>query len=373
MRNINLVGYRTGLAKTSLLMLAVATAGCGGDFRDAEAESTGVAAEAIGTSGLRACHGPGAVAGGGWQNFAVPETTAATGAFTVQFSAYPNGENGTLPTIDGVIGFSDGPADAFMDLGPIVQFNLDGGIALRNGDHYEQGSSYRTGIGGFEIQLLIDVGLHQYSGWVRNFNGLNKPFEVMGTNLAFRTQQANVTRLNNIGVFVDSASGELQAPCALSYSSPTACASSGPGVWKSQPFAAQTGVFRLEFIATPSTADIDAVVGATQGTADAFSDLAAIVRFRPDGTIDARNGGAYSAEATARYYAGRPYWVALDIDRPNGTYSATVAAGYDAPVVIAQDYAFRTEQSSISAFDSVAQFVDQTAGSLQVCMLTLVQ
>jgi hypothetical protein len=370
-----MLNCKTGLAMSSLLA-TVMTAGCGGDSRDTgpEADTTAATAEAIGQSGLRACHGGSAtVAGEGWENFAVPETTAATGAFTVQFSAYPNGVNGTLPTIDGVIGWSDGPADAFNDLGPIVQFNLDGGIALRNGDHYEVGNGYQTGIGGFEIRLLIDLGLHQYSGWVRNFNGLNKPFEVLGTNLAFRTEQANVTRLNNVGVFVDSPSGELQAPCSLSYSSPTACASSATGVWKSQALAAQTGVFRLEFIATPSAANIDAVIGATQGAADAFSDLAAIVRFRPDGTIDARNGGAYSAETITRYYAGVPYWVALDIDRPNGTYSASVGYRYDPPSVIAEDYAFRTEQSNITAIDQLAQFVDETEGSIQVCMLTLVE
>jgi hypothetical protein len=365
---------KTGLAMTSLLA-AVATGGCGADSRDTDSEAgtTAVTTGAIGQSGLRACNGPAAVAGGGWQNFAVPETTVAGGAFTVQFGAHPNGVNGTLPTIDGVIGWSDGPANAFTDLGPIVQFNLDGGIALRNGDHYETGSGYRTGEGGVQIQLLIDLGLHQYSGWVRNFNGLNKPFEALGTNLAFRSEQANVTKLNNIAVFVDSPSGELQAPCSLSYSSPTACASSPTGVWKNQPFAAQTGVFRLEFIVTPSVADIDAVLGATQGTADAFSDLAAIVRFRPDGTIDARNGGAYSAETITRYYAGVPYWVALDIDRPNGTYSASVAYGYDTPSVIAQDYAFRTEQVNITSIDNLAQFVDETEGSIQVCMLTLVK
>jgi hypothetical protein len=365
---------KTGLAITSLLA-AVATGGCGAESRDtgSEAGTTAVTTEAIGQSGLRACHEPAAVAGGGWQNFAVPETTVAAGAFTVQFNAYPNGINGTAPTIDGVIGWSDGPADAFTDLGPIVQFNLDGGIALRNGDHYETRFGYRTGEGGVQIRLLIELGLHQYSGWVRNFNGINKPFDVLGTNLAFRTEQANVTKLNNIAVFVDSPSGELQAPCSLSYSSPTACASSGTGIWKSQAFAAQTDVFRLEFIATPATGDIDAVIGAAQGSADAFSDLAAIVRFRPDGTIDARNGGAYSAETITRYYAGVPYWVALDIDRPNGTYSASVAHGYDTPSVIAQDYAFRTEQSSITSIDNLAQFVDETEGSIQVCMLTLVK
>jgi hypothetical protein len=281
--------------------------------------------------------------------------------------------NGTAPTIDGVIGFSDGPADAFTDLGPIVQFNLDAGVALRNGDHYEVGTGYSNNEGGLEFQLLIDLSLHQYSGWVRNFNGINKPFDVLGTNLAFRTEQANVTKLNNIGVFVDSPSGELQAPCSLSYSSPTACASSPTGVWKNQPFAAQTGVFRLEFIATPSAGDIDAVIGAAQGTADAFSDLAAIVRFRPDGTIDARNGDTYAAETTARYHAGVRYWVALDIDRPNGTYSASVAYGYDTPSVIARNYAFRTQQSNIVSIDSLAQFVDETEGSIQVCMLTLVK
>lgn len=367
-------------AMTSLLMTAVATWGCGADSRDeASAGVTDVTAEAMARSersGLQACYGtdPGAVAGGGWRNFAIPETTAATGAFTMEFSASPSGMNGGSETIDGVIGFSDGPADAFTDLGPIIQFNEAGGIAVRNGGQYEDGFVYRTGMGGFFFKLLIDLETHRYSAWVKNSNGVNKPYEVLGTDLAFRTEQANVAKLNHVGVFVDSQSGELQAPCSLQYEPPATCVSSDTGVWKSQPFAAQTDVFRLEFVATPSANDIDAVIGATQGTADAFSDLAAIVRFRPDGTIDARNGSVYAADATAHYSAGQPYLIALDIDRTNGTYSVGVTGfRYDPPIVIAHDYAFRTEQSSIASFDSLAQVMDQTPGSLQVCMLTLVK
>ena len=368
-----MVGYKTGVARTSLLMLGVALGGCGVDSGDTAAEdgTTAVTADAIGKSGISGCTD--AVAGGGWNNSFVPETTAATGAFTVKFNAYPYGLNGTAPTIDAVVGFSDGPADAFSDLGPIVQFNLNGGVGARNGDHYEGSFPYRTSDGGLEFQLLIDIGAHQYSAWVRNQNGVNKPYDVLGTNLAFRNEQAGVTRLDNIAVLVDSPNGELQAPCSLSYTSPTACASSAAGVWKNQAFASQTGVFRIEFIATPSASDLDAVIGATQGTADAFSDLAATLRFRPDGTIDARNGASYAAESPLHYFAGRPYWVALDIDRPNRTYSASVAYGYDTPVVIAQDYAFRTEQSGIASLDDLAQVVDGPEGSIQVCMLTLVK
>src|SRR5881394_2756000 len=73
----------------------------------------------------------------------------------------------------------------------------------------------------------------------------------------------------------------------------TVCSTVGTSWWN-QSFADQTGTFHVEFAATPSARYIDAVVGVSNGPATGWTNLAAIVRFAPNGLIDARNGSTYS-------------------------------------------------------------------------------
>lgn len=361
---------------TSLLAGALAC-GCSAEPERASGDSpgvSGVTADALGQSAFGLCSSVNHAQG--WANAFIPESTADTGTFTVQFRGYPGGgdENGN-PLIDGVIGLSNGPAHAFTDLGPIVRFNPSGGIDARNGDAYEGNFPYRTGIGPFEFQLSIDLSVRRYAVLVRHLDAVNKPWELLGQDLAFRTEQSDLTRIDNVAWFVDGGGSEqLQAPCTFSYSSATSCLSSDAGgSWQSRAFTAQTAPFQVDFTATPADG-IDAVVGVAHGDPTAFTDLAAIVRFRPDGTFDARNGSDYAADTVVQYHAGETRRITLDIDPTTGTYSAEVypAGAYTTPVVIAKDYAFRSEQAGVDSLDHVGQFVDGTSGTVQVCNPTIV-
>ena len=66
----------------------------------------------------------------------------------------------------------------------------------------------------------------------------------------------------------------------------TVCTAVGT-TWWNQAFPEQTTTFHAEFSATPSRNNIDAVVGLSNGSATAWTKLAAIVRFSPTGVIDA--------------------------------------------------------------------------------------
>ena len=55
----------------------------------------------------------------------------------------------------------------------------------------------------------------------------------------------------------------------------------------------------VEVDTIPLGSDIDAIVGLSSTAPTTYSDLAAILRFRPDGTVDARDGDAYRASKTA--------------------------------------------------------------------------
>jgi hypothetical protein len=355
-----------------LLLSAVALASCGNGPSDAESAQALAAPlqSAIGTSTAPegACDAV-ATAGAGWLDTFIP---ASTDVFTANFRVYPAGQgNPWPPTIDAVIGFSDGPAQRFTDLGPIVRFAPSGYIDARNGDSYVGAFPYRFSDGPYELQLRTDVSTHTYTVWVRHLDAINKPFELLGEDLAFRSEQSAVTRLDSMGRFVDGAQGTIET-CRFGYASPTACTQSSAGAWASREFPARMGQLRLEFYAWVNAGSVDAVVGASHGSPSVFGDLAAAVRFRPDGLIDVRNGGSYAADTSFAYSAGSYYQFAFDIDLPSGHYSVSVAPWGQAAVLLAHDYAFRSEQLGTTTLDHLGQYVDGDAGFVNACALTIV-
>src|SRR3569623_454684 len=80
----------------------------------------------------------------------------------------------------------------------------------------------------------------------------------------------------------------------------TTCTQVG-STWWNTGFPDQTGKFHVEFDATPSGANIDAVVGVGPAAADGFTDLAADVRINPSGVIDARAGDQYRTDYNYPY------------------------------------------------------------------------
>ena len=131
--------------------------------------------------------------------------------------------------------------------------------------------------------------------------------------------------------------------------------------WSNLPISPQTGAFSFSIDAVPSAAGIDAVVGLSTSSASNFSDLAAIVRFSPNGVIDARDGGTYAAVNVLTYMPGTKYHVAFVVDVPKHRYSATVTVPGGTPVIIANNYAFRTEQAAVTSITNLAMFA--TSGS----------
>ncbi len=126
------------------------------------------------------------------------------------------------------------------------------------------------------------------------------------------------------------------------------------GPWQNRPLEESTGVFTLSFNVRPTSAPIDSVVGLSAGPASGYGELAAIVRLAPDGRFDARNGGSYEATNILNYLAGVTYRVTLEVDVGNRRYRATVTPPDSTPVVIADDFAFRSEQSAVTSLANLA-------------------
>lgn len=107
----------------------------------------------------------------------------------------------------------------------------------------------------------------------------------------------------------------------------------------------------ITFDATPNAAGTDGVIGLLNGPATQWSDLAAIVRFNPDGRIDVRNGGAYDADVNLPYVPGTVYHVRMEIDPANKLYSVFVTPEDGDEILLAGDYLFRSEQALTSVLD----------------------
>jgi len=122
--------------------------------------------------------------------------------------------------------------------------------------------------------------------------------------------------------------------------------------WQNFPFASQTGQFEFAFDAVPNNNNMDGVTGVAQGDATWWTDLACIARFSPAGVIDVRNGGAYDADATVDYSAGTEYSIRMVINVVSHTYSVYVTPEGQSEITLATDYAFRTDQASVTSLDT---------------------
>lgn len=165
------------------------------------------------------------------------------------------------------------------------------------------------------------------------------------------------------GVGAPSEPAAVETTCA-------AVAAGGP--WWNLAFAGQGRRFHVEFDATPSASPIDAVIGLGAGSAAGFTQLGAIVRFSPAGTIDARDGASYRADATQPYQAGVAVHLRLDVDVATHRYSVWIRSAFGGYGAIARDYAFRAEQAGVARLDDVASKVDSATGALAICGLEVV-
>ena len=150
---------------------------------------------------------------------------------------------------------------------------------------------------------------------------------------------------------------------------PSGRCTTSSGTWQNSVIAPQTGVFTAEFDATPSNTAMDGVIGFSASAANAYAGMAAIVRFSPQGFIDARNGSAYQATAQIPYTAGTQYHFRMVIRVPNHTYDVYVTPAGASERVVGSNFAFRTEQNSVSSLSNFAMYAK--TGSHTACNVTI--
>ncbi len=156
---------------------------------------------------------------------------------------------------------------------------------------------------------------------------------------------------------------------ATATAAPACTQTSQGGSWQNTAFANQTGTFTAQFDATPSAADMNGVVGLSNGSQTAYTGFAALARFNPSGKIDARNGGAYAAASSIPYQAGVTYHFRMAVNVSTHSYSIFVTAPVGAEQTVGSNFAFRSEQSKVSQLNWWGAFSE--VGTEKVCGFAL--
>jgi hypothetical protein len=287
-----------------------------------------------------------------WQNASLVSPQAGT--FTAEIDATP-----LAAGTDAGVGLSNGSQTNFAGLACTARFNTNGKIDARNGGVYAAASTIPYSANTtYHFRFVVNVPAHTYSVYVTPFGASE---QIVGVNYAFRTEQATVSSLSNWSLFSDV--GSMQA---CGFGAPCYTATAG-GSWINNAFTSQSTTFTAEWDATPFANNIDAVVGLSNGSQTTFAGFACLIRFNSLGKIDARDGGIYNSASSISYTATTTYHFRLAVNVPAHTYSIYVTPAGGSEQAVGLNYAFRTEQSTVSALNNQGLIVDSTTGSARLC------
>jgi hypothetical protein len=154
-----------------------------------------------------------------WQNHSI---TNQTGTFVAEFDASSSGNSS-----DGVIGFSNGPATAYTSLATIVRFNTNGTLDVRNGGTYSAVTTINYAANTvYHFKFTVNVSTHTYSVTV---TPQGQSEQTLATNYAFRTEQNNVTQLNNLGFIANNGQTPAQTITICNLTTPTGTLTANAG------------------------------------------------------------------------------------------------------------------------------------------------
>ena len=275
-----------------------------------------------------------------WVNTAF---TPREGNIEASWRAIPEANN-----MDGLVGLSAGPATAYGDLACIVRFNPDGYIDARDGGSFTAAAAIPYTAGAtYTVRLEINQTDRTYSAFVSPGGGQE---QTIGTDLAFRSEQSEVGLLDNYTINTERCG--LTVEGFIGGADTLSCEQTI--TWANTDFAPREGLFSASWRAIPEADSMNGVVGLSAGPAAAYGDLACIVRFNPNGYIDARSGGEYVADSAISYAGGTSYSLRLEVNQTEHTYSAFVTPAGGEELTIGTDLAYRSEQSEVDLLNSYA-------------------
>jgi len=126
-------------------------------------------------------------------------SSAPAGTLTAEFDALSS-----VSPANAVAGLSSGVATGYTSLACMVRFNTTGQIDARNGGSFTASTINFTANTLYHFRLVVNVPAHTYSAYVTAPGGSE---QTIGTNLAFRTEQAAVTSLSHASFNVNASPG----------------------------------------------------------------------------------------------------------------------------------------------------------------------
>ena len=158
-----------------------------------------------------------AYSSGSWANTALSQSQGS--AFRVTYDA-----TASASPVNAISGLSSVSAQQYTDLATGVRFNPSGTLDVRNGATFTAANDvpYQAGVT-YHFILDVNVSTHTYSAYVLLGSGQ----VTLGSNVAFRTEQASVAVLNTVDGFASAGAISI-CNIALSSSSTPVAASPSP-------------------------------------------------------------------------------------------------------------------------------------------------
>ena len=152
---------------------------------------------------------------------------------------------------------------------------------------------------------------------------------------------------------------------------PQQCITVVAGSFQHQAIDSQSGAFEIVWDVTPfdDASTIIVALALSPPVDPVWEDLATLVSFNNNNEIQVRNAATYEADVVVPYAAGETYRLREVVDLADHSYSVFVTPPASQEIELASDYAFRTEQNTVTSLNTMT--LKSMAGSLQACLLSL--
>jgi hypothetical protein len=271
-----------------------------------------------------------------------PIGVTETGTFTATCDAVPS-----ISPSNTTISLCSGAQTAYTGLAAMARFSSTGAIDARNGGAFAAVATIPFSAGvSYHFRFVVSMSTHTYSLYVTPAGGSEI---TVGSNYAFRTEQAAVASLDTWNIDVNTSPGGSVTVTNLAVGTSVAVAD---GFYNVTMGSTQSGSFTATCDASTSISPSNATISLCSGTQSAYTGLAVMARFNPTGFIDARNGGVFAADTSIPFSAGVTYHFRMVVNVATHTYSIYVTPSGGSELTVGTNYAFRTEQAAVASLNT---------------------
>ncbi|MFP4400740.1 MAG: right-handed parallel beta-helix repeat-containing protein [Candidatus Woesearchaeota archaeon] len=142
------------------------------------------------------------------------------------------------------------------------------------------------------------------------------------------------------------------------------CFASNSDEWQNFNIEENTDSFTFTASVTPSSDNMDGVLGLSNGAVEWYTGFVTTIRFNTSGYIDVYDSSRsdYASDSDFQYSAGVEYEIRTVVDLFSQTYDIYITSEGESEVLVADDYPFRNPETSIDSW-GIYSYI----GSINVC------